>query len=166
MSVHPDSVESLCGLLGEETRVCDDLADALRAEQVATVGLDPEGILVCIERRELLQEELVRLAGERRRLVSALALERGTRTERVVELLPLLPPPSQDRVRGGLRRLRGALLAARGLGRQQQLVAGASLEHVGDLLRALRALVPGVRYGADARVETPAGDAADLDRHA
>jgi hypothetical protein len=162
-----DKVEALCSLLGEETRVCGTLADILRAEQAATVGLDPEGILACLERREVLQEELVRLAAERRSLVRALADERGTRAERVVEVLPLLPLASQDRVRGGLRRLRQALLEARGLGRQQSFLANASLDTVTDLLRALRALVPGARYGAHAQMENPSTIGAEqLDRRA
>ena len=160
-----DKVEALCGLLGEETRVCATLSDLLRAEQAATVGLDPEGILTCLERREVVQEELVRLAAERRTVVRALADERGGRAERVLELLPLLPPASQHRVRGDVRRLRQALLEARGLGRQQSIVAEASLDSVGDLLRALRALVPGARYGRDAQIDAPASDGVEqLDR--
>jgi hypothetical protein len=167
MLAETDKVDALCGLLGEEARVCGTLSEILRAEQAATVGLDPEAILTCLERREVVQDELVRLAAERRSLVRALADERGTRAERVIEVLPFLPPASQDRVRGDLRRLRQALLEARGLGRQQSLVAGASLETVTDLLRALRALVPGARYGNDARIETPSSDGIEqVDRRA
>ena len=62
-----------------------------------------------------------------------------------------------------MRSLRRALLEARGLERQTSLLLDASLDTVGDLLRALRAHVPGARYGADAQVAGPA-TAERLDR--
>jgi len=65
-------------------------------------------------------------------------------------VLPLLGGESQSRVRAHLRALRQALLETRGLERQNAHLAGASLDTVSDLLRALRALVPGGRHGADA----------------
>jgi flagellar biosynthesis/type III secretory pathway chaperone len=160
-----DQIEHLCDVLGEEARVCGDLAGVLRDEQDAVVHLRPEAILTCLERRETLQEHLVRLARQRRALVEAVAAAHGRATSRATEVLPLLPPEPQTRVRGQLRELRRALLEARGLGRQNALLLGSSLENVVDLLRTLRALVPGARYGADAQVATPSGSDR-LDRRA
>lgn len=160
-----DQIDHLCDVLGEEARLCTDLAGVLRDEQDAVVQLRPEAILTCLERREALQEHLVRLAHQRRALVEAVAAAHGHATSRATEVLPLLPPGSQTRVRGQLRELRRALLEARGVGRQSALLIGSSLDTVGDLLRTLRALVPGARYGADAQVATPS--ASDrLDRRA
>jgi len=152
-----DQIEHLCDVLGQETRLCGDLAGVLRDEQEAVVRLRPEAILACLDRRETLQEELHRLAEARRALVSAVGAAHGRPTTSATEVLPLLPPEPQARVRGQLRELRRALLEARGLGRQNQLLIGSRLDTVGDMLRALRALVPGARYGADAQVETPSG---------
>lgn len=160
-----DQIEHLCDVLGEEARVCGDLAGVLRDEQEAVVRLRPEAILTCLERRETLQEDLLRLARERRELVEAVSSAHGRRTSRATEVLPLLPPEPQTRVRGQLQELRRALLEARGIGRQNALLLGSSLGTIGDLLRTLRALVPGARYGADAQVATP--NAADrVDRRA
>jgi hypothetical protein len=160
-----DQIDHLCEVLGEEARLCTDLAGALREEQDAVVQLRPEAILACLERREMLQERLVRLAEQRRAIVEAVAAAHGRRTSRATEVLPLLPPESQTRVRGQVRALRRALLETRGLGRQSALLIGSSLDMVGDMLRTLRALVPGARYGADAQVAAPS--AADrLDRRA
>jgi hypothetical protein len=153
-----DQVESLCAVLGDETRVCGALSGVLRTEQEAVVALRPEMILTCLEERQALQDELVRLSSRRRELVQELAAHYGAAVERgsATALLPLLPPAPQDRLRAGLRTLRRALLEARGLERQNALLAGASLDSVGDLLRALRTLAPGARYDAGARVATPA----------
>jgi hypothetical protein len=152
-----DQVETLCAVLGDETRVCGALSGVLRSEQQAVVGLRPEVILACLEERQALQDELGRLATRRRELVRELAARYGTprETESASALLPLLPPAPRDRLRDGLRELRRALLEARGLERQNDRLVGAGLESVGDLLRALRALVPGARYDADARVAAP-----------
>jgi len=152
-----DQFESLCSVLGDEARICSALAGVLRDEQQAVVGLHPEAIFACLERRQTLQEELLQLASLRREMVRGAASECGAApTESATTLLPLLPPPSQVRLRVRLRALRRALLEARGLERQNALLAGASFESAGDLLRALGALVPGARYGADARVAPPA----------
>lgn len=148
-------VDDLCTLLGEETRICGELAGVLRAEQEAVVGLSPEAILSCLEQRQALQEELVHLAADRKACVRRVASAHGAAADRVTDLLPLLPPAPRAEVRGRLRGLRGALLQARGLERQNAQLVGAGLDTVDELLRTLRALVPGARYGADARVEAP-----------
>jgi flagellar biosynthesis/type III secretory pathway chaperone len=160
-----DHVERLCHVLGEETRLCGELAGVLRDEQQAVVRLRPEAILTCLERRETIQDRLVDLARERRDVVRAMAAARGTAATRATEMLPFLSHEPQSRVRDHLRRLRGALLQARGLERQNAQLVGANLDTVTDLLRALRALVPGARYGADAEVAVPAAPEA-LDRRA
>ena len=150
-----DQIEQLCEVLGREARLCDDLAGILRDEQEAVIRLRPEAILACLERRETVQEELARVARERREMVEAVGTAHGRCTSRATEVLPLLPPEPQGRVRTRLQDLRRALLAARGVGRQNALLIGSGLDTVGELLRTLRALVPGARYGADAQVATP-----------
>ena len=160
-----DHVERLCRVLNEETRLCGELAGVLREEQEAVIRLRPEEILSCLERRETIQGRLVDLARERRDVVRDLAAARGSRATRATEMLPLLPPEPQTRVRDHLRRLREALLEARGLERQNAQLVGSNLDTVTDLLRALRALVPGARYGADAEVAVPAA-IEGLDRRA
>lgn len=153
-----DQVESLCAVLGDETRVCGALTGVLRSEQEAVVALRPVMILTCLEERQVLQDELARLSSRRRELVREIAARYGAPAApgSATGLLPLLPPAPQDRLRAGLRALRRVLLEARGLERQNALLAGASLESVGDLLRVLGALVPGARYDAGARVAAPA----------
>ncbi|TMB03273.1 MAG: flagellar protein FlgN [Deltaproteobacteria bacterium] len=141
-----EQLEALCALLGEETRVCGALSGVLRDEQAAAIGLDPDGIIGCLAERRLLHEQLAQLAAARG------------------ELLPLLAPKAGERVRDGLRTLRRALLEARGLGRQNALFAAASLDGVGELLRALGGLMPGARYGADARVAARGGPTNRIDR--
>jgi transposase len=151
-----EQVESLCAVLGDETRVCGALAAVLRNEQRAVVGLRPEVILACLEERQGLQDELVRLVTRRRELVRDVALAYGTGdVESATALLPHLPAEPQSRVRTSVRALRRALLEARGLERQNEQLIGGSLESIGELLRALRALVPGARYDAGAQVASP-----------
>jgi flagellar biosynthesis/type III secretory pathway chaperone len=158
-----DQVENLCELLDQEVRVCGALSGLLREEQQAVVGLRAEAIVACLDQRQRLQAELERLASERRALVSQVAGTRGGATDRLTEVLPLLEPAPRERLRGGLRGLRRALLEARSLEQQNALLIGSSLDAVGDLLRALRALVPGARYNRDAQVAAPSG-AESLDR--
>ncbi len=158
-----DQVESLCAVIQEEARVCGLLAVVLRDEQRAVVGLRPQAILSCLEQRQLLHDALSRLATQRRELIREVASAGGGEAPSVTALLPLLPTASRERMRAGLRSLRGALLEARGLERQNELLIGGGLETVSELLRALRALVPGARYGADAQLAP--GTAVDrLDR--
>jgi flagellar biosynthesis/type III secretory pathway chaperone len=151
-----DAIQQLCTLLGEEAAVCHELAGVLRDERRAVVQLRPEAIIACLEQREALQQKLTGLAQARRELVLSLAAARGAHATRATEVLPLLPLERQPDVRGRLRALRRALLETRGLQRQNALLVGSSLDSVNELLRALRALVPGARYGAGAEVETPA----------
>jgi hypothetical protein len=162
-----EQVEDLCAVLGDEARLCDALAEVLRVEQAAVVGLDSGRILACLEERQALEDVLGRVAAERRELVRGLAAGLGsTRApESATALLPLLPPDPQARLRGAVRRLRGSLLAVRSLGRQNAALVGGSLDGIGELLRALRALVPGVRYDAEAQVAAPCV-AEQLDRRA
>jgi flagellar biosynthesis/type III secretory pathway chaperone len=151
-----EQVETLCAVLGDETGVCDALLRVLREEQQAVVQLRPDVILSCLEERLALQEQLERLTGRRRALVRALADGLGAGAARsVTALLAFLPPEPQSRVRMRLRALRRALLEARSLERQNDLLIGASAEHVGELMRTLAALVPGVRYDRGAQMTTP-----------
>jgi len=159
-----EQLEALCALLGEETRVCGVLSGVLRDEQAAAIGLDPDGIIGCLAERRLLHEQLAQLAAARGDLVSSIAREQGETAERVTELLPLLAADAGECVRDGLRTLRRALLEARGLGRQNTLFAEASLDGVGELLRALGGLMPRARYGADARVAARGGPTNRVDR--
>lgn len=151
-----EDIERLCHLLDEETDVCGRLSSLLRREQQAVVHLRPDDILACLEQRELLQGRLIELADARRRLVREVSARQGAETPQAVEMLPMLPLEPQRRVRRHLRRLRGALLETRGLERQTTLLVGASLHGVQDMLRTLRALVPGTTYGADAELTVPA----------
>jgi len=160
-----DRVELLCGILSEESRVCSELTGVLRQEQEAVIRLRPEAILVCLEQRNTLQDNLVKLARERRALVRAMGEEHGRTTTRASDVLSLLPAEPQSRVRGEMRQLRRALLEARGLERQNALLVGSSLDTVSELLRALRSLLPGVRYGARAEVAVPS-EADTVDRRA
>ena len=152
-----EDIDRLCELLGEETRVCGELSAVLREEQQAVVRLRPEAILESLERRETLQQVLLRLADDRRHLVRAVTARYGAETLQTTALLPLLPPEPRVRVRAQLRQLRRALLEARGLERQTELLVDASLDTMGELLRTLRGLMPGARYGADAELAVPVG---------
>jgi flagellar biosynthesis/type III secretory pathway chaperone len=152
-----DQVDRLCEVLNEEARLCGILTGVLRDEQQAVVELKPEAILACLEQRSLLAEQLADLATTRRDLVRAVGEARGAAPQRAIEVLPLLPPEPQTRLRTQLRALRNVLLEARGLERQNAILAGAGLDNVNDMLRALRALIPGTRYGADARMAVPDG---------
>jgi flagellar biosynthesis/type III secretory pathway chaperone len=154
-----DGLESLCEVIGEEAHVCGVLVGVLRDEQEAIVGLRPQAILSCVEQRQVLHDALVRLAERRRALV------RGAGASSVTALLPLLAPEPRARVRARLGALRTALLEARGLERQNELLVGTGLDTVNELLGALRALVPGARYGADAQLAPLAGGTERLDRH-
>ncbi|HYR96939.1 MAG TPA: flagellar export chaperone FlgN [Candidatus Binatus sp.] len=151
-----DQVETLCGLLGEEAAVCGALTAALREEQRAMIALEPEGIFAALGKRRALQEELGRLASHRRTLVRDVARARGADASSATELLVALPPEPRAELLGRLRTLRRSLLEARGLERQNTLLARASLQQTDELLRTLRGLVPGAHYGADAQIAAPA----------
>ena len=94
-----DQVESLCTVFRDETRVCSAIAAILRDEQEAVIRLRPGAILACLEQRQALQDELLRLVAQRRALVRDVARERGAATESATALLPLLPPEPQARLR-------------------------------------------------------------------
>jgi hypothetical protein len=151
-----DPLETLCGLLAEEATLCGALAATLREEQRAMVALEPEAIFAALGRRRTLQGELGRLAGRRRDLVRTVAREHGADAVSATELLVVLPEAARTRLFGEVRALRRGLLEARGLERQNALIARASLRHTDELLRTLRGLVPGARYGADAQIAAPA----------
>lgn len=150
-------IDGLCAVMAEEARVCGTLVGVLRDEQAAMTGLRPQAILACLERHRLLHEELSRLASERRTIVERVARARGAGATSAGEILPLLPPDPRERVRASLRALRSALLEARVAERQNRVVAGTGLDTVTEILTALRALVPGARYGADAQLAPAAG---------
>jgi flagellar biosynthesis/type III secretory pathway chaperone len=159
-----DEVDGLCAVMDEEARVCGTLAGVLRDEQVAVVALRPQAILACLEQHRLLHDELSRLSARRRALVQEVAQARGASAASATAILPLLPPDPRERLRARVRRLREALLEARRVERQNQLLATTGLDTVTEILAALRALVPGTRYGADAQL-TPAAGGEGLDRH-
>ena len=161
---HGEKLEALCAVLGDEARACGALSGILREEQAAAIHLDPDAIVASLAGRRLLHERLVELAVARRGLVCSIAREQGENAERVTELLPLLAPEPARRVRDGLRGLRRAVLEARGLGRQNALFAEASLAGIGQLLHILGGLLPGARYGADARVAASGGPTNRIDR--
>ena len=151
-----DQVETLCGLLGDEAAVCGSLATALREEQAAMIALHPEAIFSALGKRRALQEELARFADRRRAVVRDVGRLHGADVTSATELLVVLPPEPRTELLGRLRGLRRALLEARGLERQNALLARASLRHTEDMLRTLRGLVPGAHYGADAQIAAPA----------
>jgi len=152
-----DEIESLCRVLDEETRVCTALTGVLRAEQAAVVHLRPEAIVACLEERQSVHDTLAALAATRRALVRGLAGRYGGAAgTTATSLVPFLPLERRGRVQSAVKRLRRALLEARGLERQNALLAGAGAAHVNELLAALRALVPGMRYDAAARLAPPA----------
>src|SRR5262249_50411351 len=127
----------------------------LREEQQAMVALQPRRILRALGNRRAVQDGLARLASRRRDLVREVARDRGVDAASATELLVALPPVRRDELFERLRMLRRALLEARGAERQNGLLGRASLQHTEDLLRTLRGLVPGARYG-DARLAAPA----------
>ncbi len=153
-----EQVESLCTVLGDETRVCDALAGVLRDELRSVVELRPDAILSCALERLALQGELEQLTGRRRALVRDLAGRFGgdRAAGSVTALLPLLPPDPRSKVRTRVHALRRALLETRSLERQNDLLIGASLDHVGETIRALAPLVPSARYDGGARLAAPA----------
>jgi flagellar biosynthesis/type III secretory pathway chaperone len=159
------SVDRLCSVLDEEARVCASLVSVLREEQEAVVALRAGANYTCLEQREMLVGELESLADRRRGLVRDIARACGQPVASATGLLGVLPADPQARLRERLHTLRRQLLAARGLERQNaRLVVGGS-ETVAELLRALGALLPGTRYGADARL-APAGPTTEgVDRH-
>jgi hypothetical protein len=153
-----DRTATLLALLADETGLCADLTHVLRAEQRALVALRPDAITACLAEREVLGEALGHLAGRRRVLVRELIRAHGGDGDALATLLGLASPATQATLRPAVRALRRALLVARGLERQNALVARASLETTHETLRALAALGPGTRYGADARLATPASE--------
>ena len=150
-----EQVERLYGLLDQELDVCGELGGVLRTEQEAVVHFRAETILHCLEQRSVLQDRLAQLAEERREVVLSLAAGHATATDRVSDLLPHLPLGPRAGVRSRMRAVRAALLEARGLERQNTILARSTLDHVEDVLQALRTLVPGARYGADASLTLP-----------
>jgi hypothetical protein len=128
----------------------------LREEQQAMIALAPDRIFGALGKRRDLQDELGRLASRRRALVREVAHAQGAEASSATELLVALAPGPRAELFASLRALRRALLEARGLERQNALLARASLLHTEELLRTLRGLVPGAHYGADARVAAPA----------
>jgi len=153
-----EQVTVFCEVLGEEARVCALLVEVLRREQRAVVELRPEGVFACLAERQELGSALAGVATRRRAAAAALAdaLDAGgVPPNALLPLLPLLPLEPRAQVRDRLRTVRRVLLEARGLERQNRLLAKASLGTVNDLLAALRAAVPGARYGADARLDAP-----------
>jgi hypothetical protein len=153
-----DSVEALSEALDEETRVARALVAVLRREQRAMVGLEPQAIFACIEERRRLEAELHGVAGRRRTLVQGCAPRSGDGPVTLASVLGTqLPPAARERLVGGLHALRGELAEVRSLERQNARLAHESLASVAELLRALRGLVPGVRYDAEARIDVPAG---------
>jgi flagellar biosynthesis/type III secretory pathway chaperone len=157
------NVDALCAMLAEETRVADALAGVLRDERQAIVALRADALLDCLARRDALQEQLQALARCRHAFLAETS--GATTPPRIVALLPALPRGAQRRVREAVRRLRRSLLAARSGERQSRALADASLETTAELLAGLRALLPGTRYGADARLAPPA-PLESLDRRA
>jgi flagellar biosynthesis/type III secretory pathway chaperone len=147
-----EQVERLCGLLDEELGVCAELGGVLRVEQRAVVDMRAEAILQCLEQRAALQQRLAELAATRRGVVQALTADLDPPSTQVSELLPRLPLQRQDGVRRRMRALRAGLLEARSLERQTNILARSSLDHVDDVLQALRGLMPGARYDAGANL--------------
>jgi len=151
-------VDDLAAALDEETRVARALVAVLRREQRAMVGLAPQAIFACLEERRTLEAELSRLAGRRRSLVHVFATGAESAPVTLATVLRTqLPAAVRERLTAGLHALRGELAQARSLERQNAHLARESLASVAELLRALRGLVPGARYDAEARVDVPAG---------
>src|SRR5205085_1625552 len=97
-------------------------------------------------------------------LVEQMARTRAVDAASATALLPLLPPEPRQRMSAVLQRLRRALLEARAVERQNRVLVSGGLDTVSEILAALRALVPGARYGADAQITSaPPTDA--VDRH-
>ena len=148
-----DEAEALCAVLGDEARICAALTETLRREQRAVVALEADDVLASLAERARLTTALAEASSRRRAALDDVARTVHVEPAATTALLPRLPLPIRTRVRDRLRELRGTLLEARGLERQNGLLARASLATVTELLAALRAAVPGARYGADARLE-------------
>lgn len=151
-----EQVEQLCGVLEQELQVCSALTEVLRLEQEAIAHYRAETILQSLERRAGLQSKLATLALERQQLARTIGAQLGRVTEHVSDLVPLLTEAVGRTLRRRMRDLRTALLAARSLERQNTFLARASLDHVDDVVQALRGIMPGARYGADAALTVPA----------
>jgi hypothetical protein len=149
-------IDRLCAALVEETALCEALVGVLRDEQAAVLRLQADAIVDCVARRERLQHDLVRAGAARREAVAAAAQAIGASTASASELLPHLALGDRGPVETRVRALRRTLLESRGLERETARLVRSNLGAVGDLLRALRAFVPGARYGADAEIAAPA----------
>ena len=149
-----DQTDALLGVLEKETRACEALVRTLGAERAALITLRPAAIVCSLDERQGLERELTRLAARRRELVREAAAGSGAAAPSAMAVLPRLSPERRARLSAGLGALRRALLVARGLERQNARLAAASLDGVSECLRALGALVPGVRYSADAALST------------
>lgn len=155
-----EEVEVLGKLLAEEARVAAELAEALVAEQRATIELDAAALLAAAARKAALQEELARRAAARQAAARRLAVVVGARRERVTDLLPRLPQGSREPLRRRSRELKRALLEARTLQRQNAALLAGSLEFVGSLLEEFGTARRLGRY--DARATVVGGAATDL----
>src|SRR5439155_27032163 len=122
-----EQVTTLCEVLGEETRVCELLVDTLRREQRAVVEVRPEAVVACLAERHGLGSALAGVAARRRAAAAALGDALDARGLPASALLPLLPPEPRAHVRTRLRTVRRVLTEARGLERQNALLASASL---------------------------------------
>jgi hypothetical protein len=149
-------LDRLCAAISEETARCEALLGALRDEQAAVLRLEAEAIFACVARRERLQDDLRRAGGARRAAVAEAAGAFGRSTSSAGELLPHLPLAERGPVEHRVRALRRALLESRGVERETARLVRLNLGAVTELLRGLRALVPGARYGADAEIAVPA----------
>jgi hypothetical protein len=149
-------VDRLCAALADETALCEALTAVLRDQQAAVVGLRAATIVECVAARERLRQDLLQASGARREAVAALARALGAPATSATDLLPHLPLAARCPLETRLRALRRTLLESRSLERETARLVGTSLDGVGELLRALRAFVPGARYGADAEIATPA----------
>lgn len=119
-----EEVEQLCSLLSDEARLLSEVVGLLCEERDAVGRFRTSAILACLEERQVLQEALAQVADRRRELVRGIARARGAESERTNELLPLLPPVPQARLKTGLQTLRQALLRARGLERETARLRG------------------------------------------
>jgi hypothetical protein len=119
-----EEVEQLCSLLSDEARLLGEVVGLLCEERDAVGRFRTSAILACLEEHQVLQEALAQVADRRRELVRGIARARGAESERTNELLPLLPPVPQARLKTGLQTLRQALLRARGLERETARLRG------------------------------------------
>jgi hypothetical protein len=119
-----EEVEQLCSLLSDEARLLGEMAGLLCEERDAVGRFRTSAILACLVERQVLQDALAQVADRRRELVRDIMRARGAESERTNELLPLLPPAPQARLKTELQTLRRALLRARGLERQTAQLRG------------------------------------------